>query len=288
MAYPASLDSFTTKTDDVTEVLAAHINDIQTALVAVETELGTDPAGTLTDVKTRLLKSLSTAGLLNFAASTTLTIASGSITATQNWHTIDTEGSAATDDLETITAGADGQVLILRLNNASRLVTVKHGTGNISTTNGLDFTLSLTSSWCIMIYDDNLDKWLAQPATPASLATGAVAKLATVAGVNLNTTNKTTLYTVPTGYSCIINHVVVRAASTSLTTASFGFGFDASGADVVASATHTALTGPTLYERIEAKAGAKIGAAADAFGVKCATPQGAAATVTIDVYGSLY
>jgi len=288
MAYPAALDSFTTKTDGVTEVLAAHVNDLQAAVVNIETELGTDPAGSLTDVKTRLLKSISAAGLLNFAASSTLTISGGSITATQNWHTIDTESAAATDDLDTITAGADGQVLLLRLNNAARLVTVKHGTGNISTTTGLDFTLSLVSAFCLMVYDDNLDKWLAMPPAPADYKTNTVARLATVTGVNLNTTTKTTLYTVPTGYSCVINHVVVRAASTSLTTANYGFGFDAGGSDVITAATHTELTGSTLYTRLEAKAGAKLGAAADVFGVKCGTPQGGAATVTIDVYGTLY
>ena len=40
MAYPTTLDSFTTWVDNVDTIMAAHINDVQTALVAIETELG--------------------------------------------------------------------------------------------------------------------------------------------------------------------------------------------------------------------------------------------------------
>lgn len=113
-------------------------------------------------------------------------------------------------------------------------------------------------------------------------------RLAKVAAVNLNVTTKTTLYTVPTGRSCLVLYVVVRAASTSLTTASYGFGFDANATDVIAEATHTELTGNTLYTVLQAKAGSKIGAAADVFGVKCGTGQGGAATVTVEVYGRTF
>lgn len=46
MAYPATVDSFTTKVDNVDDVQASHINDLQTAIVAIETELGTQPRHT--------------------------------------------------------------------------------------------------------------------------------------------------------------------------------------------------------------------------------------------------
>lgn len=52
MAYPASIDSFTTKVDNVDDVLASHINDVQTAVVAIETELGTQPRHTTTTAPT--------------------------------------------------------------------------------------------------------------------------------------------------------------------------------------------------------------------------------------------
>lgn len=40
--FPTSLDSYTTKVDAVDDVLAAHVNDLQDAVVAVETALATD------------------------------------------------------------------------------------------------------------------------------------------------------------------------------------------------------------------------------------------------------
>lgn len=52
--YPTSIKSFTTKTNKVDLVDAAHVNDLQAEVVAIQTELGTDPAGSETDVKTRL------------------------------------------------------------------------------------------------------------------------------------------------------------------------------------------------------------------------------------------
>jgi hypothetical protein len=118
--------------------------------------------------------------------------------------------------------------------------------------------------------------------------TRAPVRLSSTASVNLNVTTKTTLYTVPTGKTLIVDHVVIRLASASLTTASFGVGFNANADDVVADATHTELTGNTLYTRLAPKVGAKIGAATDVFGLKCSIAQGAAATVTVDVFGWLY
>ena len=115
-----------------------------------------------------------------------------------------------------------------------------------------------------------------------------IALLTSLAGVDLNTTDKQTIYTVPTGKSCIVTKVVVRLASISLTTANYGFGFDAGGSDVITGATHTELTGNTLYTVLSAKAGAKVGTAGQAFGSKCSVAQGAAATVTIDVFGYLF
>lgn len=51
-AYPAALDSYTTKIDGVDTVQAAHINNMQDAIVAIETELGINPVdiGTWTPV----------------------------------------------------------------------------------------------------------------------------------------------------------------------------------------------------------------------------------------------
>ena len=53
-SYPTAVKSFSTKVDLVDSVLAAHVNDIQLEVSAIETELGTSPKRGNADVKTRL------------------------------------------------------------------------------------------------------------------------------------------------------------------------------------------------------------------------------------------
>lgn len=161
MSYPASLDSFTPKTDNVDNVVANDVNELQTAIVNIETELGTDPAGSAADLKTRLKRALSDAGLLNFEAATELTINAGAITITQNYHRVDTEDDDATDDLDTINGGAAGMMLILRQENSARDVTLRHGIGNIRTSTGANLTLGTANSIAILIYDGALSAWVA-------------------------------------------------------------------------------------------------------------------------------
>lgn len=161
--YPGGIKSFTTKTDNVTEVMAADVNDLQSEVTAIETELGVDVAGTVTNLVTRLARSLSGTGNLDFTTSTGLTISSGSVTPTQNWHTVDTESAAATDDLDTIVAtnATDGFVLYLRQSNNARDVTIKHNTGNIYCPGSVDIVLTDTTQIVAFIYDATLSKWLA-------------------------------------------------------------------------------------------------------------------------------
>lgn len=64
-------------------------------------------------------------------ASTELTISSGAITISRRMHTVDTEGEIASDDLDTINGGNEGQTVILRAANDARTVVIKHNTGNI-------------------------------------------------------------------------------------------------------------------------------------------------------------
>jgi len=70
-----------------------------------------------------------------------ITIAGGEITPTSSYVILDTEGGAATDDLVTIAAGTTGQLLLLQTASSARDVTVKHGTGNIYLSGGVDLTL---------------------------------------------------------------------------------------------------------------------------------------------------
>ncbi len=66
-----------------------------------------------------------------FGASSELTIASGAVTKTQTYHTIDTESDAAADDLDTINGGSAGDVLIISSADDARVVTLKDMTGNL-------------------------------------------------------------------------------------------------------------------------------------------------------------
>jgi len=67
--YPAAIDTSDTEVNSPnagkTKNRAEPINDLYAAVKALETELGTDPAGSLTDVKTRLAVALANDGTLN-------------------------------------------------------------------------------------------------------------------------------------------------------------------------------------------------------------------------------
>ena len=51
-----------------------------------------------------------------------LTIATGAVTATQMYHTVDTEGDAASDDLDTISGGSEGDFIVVRAAHTDRTV----------------------------------------------------------------------------------------------------------------------------------------------------------------------
>ena len=78
--------------------------------------------------------------ILHTPTDTELTIATGAITVTRSYHSVDTEANAATDDLDTINGGAEGAIIILRANNSARTVVVKDGTGNLNLAG--DFSLT--------------------------------------------------------------------------------------------------------------------------------------------------
>jgi hypothetical protein len=75
------------------------------------------------------------------------TIATGAIPIKSNFssYTVDTEGSVATDDLDTITGGRNGQIIYLLSANIARSVILKSGTGNIIVPYGGNLALSTTT-----------------------------------------------------------------------------------------------------------------------------------------------
>jgi len=62
-------------------------------------------------------------------ASVELTIAAGVVTKTKSYHSIDTESDDATDDLDTINGGSDGDVIFLLAEDATHTVVLKDGAG---------------------------------------------------------------------------------------------------------------------------------------------------------------
>jgi len=97
-------------------------------------------------------------GVLNLGTKSERTISAGVITVTKSWHTVDTEATDATDDLDTINGGADGDLLVIRAKQSGRTVVVKDLTGNISL-NG-DFTMDNRHDTLTLLYDSTIDVWL--------------------------------------------------------------------------------------------------------------------------------
>ena len=95
----------------------------------------------------------------NATAFTKLTIASGVITATNIVHAVDTEGGAATDNLDTISAGVPGQLLIIQSSSNTRDIVVKNLTGNIRLSGAADFTLANQSTKLMLMYNTYEAYW---------------------------------------------------------------------------------------------------------------------------------
>lgn len=135
-----STKSYVIKVDNIDDVMASHINQLQTDVEKVW-------------------------NTLSFVEATELTIdAVGAITVTQNYHTVDTDGDIASDNLDTITISGnieEGTILILRPDNDARTVVVRHNQGNIMCNGNADITLDDSHDFAFLIYDEALVKWLA-------------------------------------------------------------------------------------------------------------------------------
>ncbi len=85
--------------------------------------------------------------LVGGSAEADLTISSGAVVPTGATHRIDTEASASSDDLDTLTATntPSGRLVLIRAKNSARTVVVKHnaspGAGQISLADGADFSI---------------------------------------------------------------------------------------------------------------------------------------------------
>jgi len=84
---------------------------------------------------------------IDYQASAELTIATGVITATQTLHSVDTQSEGPSDDLDTITPDTDLNILYLKSENVSRVVTLKHGIGNLLLPDGNDIVMTFNINY---------------------------------------------------------------------------------------------------------------------------------------------
>lgn len=89
-----------------------------------------------------------------------LTIDTGAVTVTGSSHTLDTEGDASTDTLDTINGGVDGLEVALMQENSARDITIGHNTGNILLAESVNFTFNTANDIIILRYVGVLSKWV--------------------------------------------------------------------------------------------------------------------------------
>jgi hypothetical protein len=75
------------------------------------------------------------------APQTTATIASGAITYAGSFMIVDTQGAAASDDLDTINGGNNGEEITIMSTASARDIVLRHGVGNIFLNGGVNATL---------------------------------------------------------------------------------------------------------------------------------------------------
>lgn len=134
-------------------------------------------------------------GMLQFGPTRSVTIASGVIALASTTASlpnrvtrivVGTEGGAASDDLDTISGGQDGDVLIVSSVSDARDVVLKNGTGNLSI--GSDLALTTASSRITLTYDSGVSRWvLLSEAQPSSSNLSDVANIPLLNAANVFT-----------------------------------------------------------------------------------------------------
>ena len=98
---------------------------------------------------------------------TALTIAAGIVTLSNNSssYVLDTEGATATDDLDTINGGQDGQIIFIKSTANARNVVLKHATGNIwnpqnNNAANRNITLDIATDFVMLRYSSTAAYWI--------------------------------------------------------------------------------------------------------------------------------
>jgi hypothetical protein len=106
-----------------------------------------------------------------------------------------------------------------------------------------------------------------------------------MSGIDVSLTTKQQIFTVPAGKRAVVTRVVVRDASTSLSTATYNLGFDPTNADDVVSDPVT-WDGNALAAVVATIANpVPLGQAGDVFGLKTVAQEGSPQTIVVDVFG---
>jgi len=145
-------------------------HEVKAFVDGLETSLNTESSTRATSIA-NILAGNTAFTQISVGTDTTLTIASDTVTVTRTRHLIDTEGSAASDELVTINGGVEGDLLILQSVDAARVVVVRHNVGNIHLFAGLDVSLTHPQQALILLWDGTRWCQMAAPATGLGLRT---------------------------------------------------------------------------------------------------------------------
>lgn len=103
---------------------------------------------------TNLNSTNSYVGNIRYGSPAVMTLSSGSGAKTQTYMAVETQGAIALDNMTKITGGVEGDVVILRLNNTNRKVTLVDNTTGVNTFRlaGGDFNLTHVNDVVELIY----------------------------------------------------------------------------------------------------------------------------------------
>ncbi len=103
----------------------------------------------------RLFEAIVSNRRINTGISQPITISGGIIGLGTNfsYFTVDTQAAAASDDLDTINGGNEGDLIFLRAASAARTVVLKDGTGNLKINGGADLSLDNSDDLAVLHFD---------------------------------------------------------------------------------------------------------------------------------------
>ena len=117
------------------------------------------PLGDLKDAVESILEGAINFEKVGMAAPSLVTVSSGVITVAQLRHRVETEGSASSDIVDTITGSQS--FVILSLNSSGQTLIFKHNTGNLWFDDGRDFVVSNQSVIMVFWWNPVTSRWSA-------------------------------------------------------------------------------------------------------------------------------